>query len=141
MKNKYAQFYTLLSKSGQEKEDLILSFTSGRKSSLRELTDKEYNALCASLRKAVMGEQPYIPLDNPKGDTLRKAIISCFHTMNRPRPAIAAKEWAEKMGVGSGESNTKKPFNHYTNQELMILLTKARKAVEDYQTAIRKRLK
>lgn len=140
--SKYAEFYALAQQSGQSKQYLISSFTNGRTDSLRALSHKEYNALCASLRKALKGNtNDYVPQDNPKGDNLRKAIIHLFHIMQYEDAALEAKTWAEKMGIGTGEKNIKKKFNHYTNQELMILLQKAQKAAADQKTAIRQGLK
>lgn len=50
----YAEFYALLNKlpgaTSGLKEDLVLQFTKGRTSSLREMKPAEYKAMCASLR-------------------------------------------------------------------------------------------
>lgn len=50
----YAEFYALLNKlpgaTSGLKEDLVLQFTKGRSSSLREMKPAEYKAMCASLR-------------------------------------------------------------------------------------------
>lgn len=48
----YARFYTLLKKlPGADKETLVYCSTSGRTTSLREMTAKEYDAMCASLEE------------------------------------------------------------------------------------------
>lgn len=137
--SKYSEFYILLKKTGQSKESIISDFTLGRTESLRELTDKEYNGLCASLRKITSGI-PDKRINNPQGDKLRKAIISIFHLMKYESPVPAAKSWTEKMGVGKGSNNIKRKFNEYTNQELKVLLLKAEKALADQKAAIRKRI-
>lgn len=59
MTKNYAEFYALLNKlpgacSGL-KEDLVLQFTNGRTSSLREMSEKEYIAMCASMRNSGNG--------------------------------------------------------------------------------------
>lgn len=55
MKN-YAKFYLLLDKMPSEdqedlKETLVSSFTDGRTTHLHEMTQKEYDAMCASLEE------------------------------------------------------------------------------------------
>ena len=48
----YARFYTLLKKlPGADKEVLVSSFTDGRTTSLREMSVKEYEAMCISLEE------------------------------------------------------------------------------------------
>lgn len=48
----YARFYMLLKKlPGADKETLVSSFTDGRTTSLREMSVKEYEAMCISLEE------------------------------------------------------------------------------------------
>ena len=52
----YHRFYALLNRLGggdreDMKETLVSSFTDGRTTSLKEMTQKEYNAMCASLEE------------------------------------------------------------------------------------------
>ena len=48
----YARFYGLLKKlPGADKETLVSGFTDGRTASLREMTTKEYDAMCKSLEE------------------------------------------------------------------------------------------
>ena len=50
----YARFYTLLKKlPGADKETLVYCSTSGRTTSLREMTSKEYGDMCASLEEHI----------------------------------------------------------------------------------------
>lgn len=55
----YAEFYALLNKlpgaTDGLKEELVLQFTGGRTDSLRAMADKEYNAMCASMRQSQNG--------------------------------------------------------------------------------------
>lgn len=60
MKTKnYAEFYALLNKlpgaTNGLKEDLVIQFTKGRTSSLREMSDNEYRAMCISMRESSQG--------------------------------------------------------------------------------------
>lgn len=127
-------FFALLKKTGQSKEEVVLGFTQGRTSSLRDLSSKDYGMLISNMRNATAGSVD-------KRDGLRKAIISCFHKMHYENPAEAAKSWAEKMGVGRGVENIKKQFNAYSAGELMKLLKKAEVAVRDYEVALRNKMK
>lgn len=48
----YHRFYALLKQlPGADKETLVSSFTDGRTTSLREMTAKEYDAMCVSLEE------------------------------------------------------------------------------------------
>ena len=48
----YARFYALLKRlPGADKETLVSGFTDGRTASLREMTTKEYDAMCKSLEE------------------------------------------------------------------------------------------
>lgn len=130
----YKMFFALLKKTGQSKEDIILGFTEGRTSSLRDLSDRDYLRLISTMRNATSGRYD-------QRDAIRKAIISCFHQMHYEDAAAAAKNWAEKMGVGRGDEHIKRAFNEYSVGELMKLLKKAEVAVRDFQNALRERLK
>lgn len=49
----FARFYALLAKCpSADKESLVLQFTDGRTSSLREMTEEEYGEMCAALEEA-----------------------------------------------------------------------------------------
>ena len=50
----YARFYTLLKKlPGADKETLVYCSTIGRTTSLREMTSKEYDEMCASMEEQI----------------------------------------------------------------------------------------
>ena len=53
MKRDYKVFYALLRKLPHvDKEELVMQFTDGRTTSLREMTDLEYNQMVAALEEA-----------------------------------------------------------------------------------------
>ena len=53
-RNNYAAFYTLLkSMPGASKEDLVLQWTNGRTSSLKEMSEREYTLMIRQLRRQV----------------------------------------------------------------------------------------
>lgn len=131
----YKEFFAILKKTGQNKEDVISAYTKDRTTSLRSMRKDEFDFMIKSLRGLVHDNK------RDKRDAIRKAIIAQFYNMDYDQPAAAAKKWAEKMGVGRGDKNVKKGFNEYSEQELMKLLHKAKLAVRDYNDALRKRLK
>lgn len=59
MTKNYSEFYALLGKlpgaTSGLKEDLVLQFTGGRTTSLREMQEREYKAMCASMRGRAAG--------------------------------------------------------------------------------------
>lgn len=57
MSRNYARFYVLLNRLPTEdreelKASLVGQYTGGRTESLREMTDKEYDAMCEAMQKA-----------------------------------------------------------------------------------------
>lgn len=53
-RNNYAAFYALLkSMPGASKEDLVLQWTNGRTSSLKEMSEREYTLMIRQLRQQV----------------------------------------------------------------------------------------
>ena len=53
-RNSYASFFALLKRMpGATKEDLVDQWTGGRTSSLKEMTDREYNQMISALRSQV----------------------------------------------------------------------------------------
>lgn len=137
--NPYAAFYAAYNASVAagnplSKEELVLDFTQGSTSSLKELSSAELDGLVARLNQLNRsGQAPYKP-HSDKADSMRKSIIALFYKMNKT-PA-QAKAWAEKQGV----RGVKKKFNHYTNGELFTLIRIAEKICSEWQSGIRKRL-
>ncbi len=137
MKNNFAPFFAAYNasvKAGNPltKEEQVLHFTNGRTESLHELSSAELHSLTNRLNGLTNADD--------KADKLRKALISIFHKMQYTNAAKAAKEWAEKMGVGAGDKNVKKPFNAYTTQELKKLIYKAEIALADYRKVLRQEM-
>lgn len=51
MAKNYKRFYALLKQNPDaDKDDLVMSFTGERTSSLREMTDEEFNSMCEALQ-------------------------------------------------------------------------------------------
>ena len=103
----YHRFYASLNRlpggnTEDMKESLVWSFTDGRTTSLKEMTQKEYNAMCASLEERTGWK-----------DELRKKRSVCLRLMQKAgidttdwqrindfcrNPKIAGKEFAQ-LGV------------------------------------------
>lgn len=99
----YAQLNRLAGGNTEDmKETLVSSFTDGRTTSLKEMTQKEYNAMCASLEERTGWKEQ-----------LRKARSLCLKLMQKAgidttdwqrindfcrNPKIAGKEFAQ-LGV------------------------------------------
>ena len=84
--NNYLRFYASFNRlPGGDREDLketlVSSFTDGRTTSLREMTRKEYDAMCASLEKRTGWK-----------DQLRKKRSMCLKLMQRL--GIDTTNWA-----------------------------------------------
>lgn len=57
-KNDFARFYALMKKNPQaEKEELVLQYTDGRTTSLREMTKDEFTEMCDMLQYGSVEEQ------------------------------------------------------------------------------------
>lgn len=56
----FARFYALLAKCpSADKESLVMQFTDGRTASLREMTEEEYEEMCAALEEAAGPDREY----------------------------------------------------------------------------------
>jgi hypothetical protein len=137
--NRYDSFYgaynnSLKNGNTMTKEEVVQDFTEQRTKSLQDLSDDELKVLVAHLNK--LAGAVYIPtsIEEMDKDKMRKAIIAQFHLMLRtPSHAIA---WAEKYGV----FGNKKRFNEYDKKELRQLIKNAEQVVEDWRTALRKKV-
>lgn len=139
MKNKYARVFAIISqinKAGGAVTDKILvsDFTDGRATSLKDLTEGEFQEFERNLVKMAPNKldasvYKYDPLDSA-----RKAVIAQFKSIGRT--AEDAIAWAEKYGV----KNQKKKFNEYTGQELFVLIKNAEKVKQDFIRSVNKKL-
>lgn len=141
MANHYAAFFAAYNQSVKagsplSKEEVVSDFTQGRTTSLKDLSGQELDALVVRLNQSIRFVKKAQPkaIENPKGDSMRKAIISIFYKMNKT--ANDAKEWAEKQGV----RGTKRRFNDYSNSELFTLIGVAEKILAEWQLTIRNKI-
>lgn len=110
----YARFYTLLKKlPGADKETLVSSFTNGRTMSLREMTSKEYAAMCASLEEQTGWKAQ-----------VRKKRSLCLKLMQQA--GIDTTDWQRINDFCRHPRIAGKEFARLTLEELDSLQTKLR---------------
>lgn len=114
----YHRFYaSLIRLSGGNTEDiketLVSSFTDGRTTSLKEMTQKEYNAMCASLEERTgMKEQ------------LKKKRSLCLKLMQKA--GIDTTDWQRVNAFCEDPRIAGKVFARLTSEELEKLSVKLR---------------
>ncbi|MFC2439337.1 MAG: hypothetical protein ACFNVH_00740 [Segatella maculosa] len=113
----YARFYGLLKKlPGADKETLVSSFTNGRTMSLREMTSKEYAAMCASLEE-LTGWKVQV----------KKARSVCLKLMQQA--GIDTTDWQRINEFCRHPKIAGKVFARLTLEELDSLQTKLRSII------------
>lgn len=132
------RLHALLTKTGLHvrKSELVLSFTSGRSSSSKDLSGNEarelINYLDSELQKQMRGIKE-------KADKMRKKIISFAYQMNwtvpNQRGGFSAdiqriNNWCLKSGY------IKKPFNDFEYHELPKLVTQFENVYKSYLKSI-----
>lgn len=117
----YAEFYLLLNKLPGActglKEDLVMQFTKGRTSSLREMNDKEYKAMCASLRETNLGIDERTFVDEIK--RRRSAAL-----LRMQQLGIDTTKWANVDNFCMNPRIAGKRFAKLTMDELAVLIPK-----------------
>lgn len=114
----YHRFYSSLNRlpggnTEDMKETLVLSFTDGRTTSLKEMTQKEYNAMCASLEERTGWKEQ-----------LRKKRSLCLKLMQKA--GIDTTDWHRVNDFCQDRRIAGKPFARLTIRELKMLATKLR---------------
>lgn len=114
----YHRFYASLNRlpggnTEDMKETLVSSFTDGRTTSLKEMTQKEYNAMCASLEERTgMKEQ------------LKKKRSLCLKLMQKA--GIDTTDWQRINAFCEDPRIAGKVFARLTSEELEKLSVKLR---------------
>lgn len=115
----YRRFYAVFNKleAGGDreatKETLVESFTDGRTSSLREMTEAEYNALCASLEER-----------SGWRDELKKHRSSCLRLMQKA--GVDTTDWQRVNALCRDPRIAGKDFARLGIAELEALVMKLR---------------
>lgn len=127
----YSRYFALEKKLKQnghiaERQELIHTFTDGRKEGLKSLTETEYREFCRWI------ELKFNPNTNSKEcDNMRKKIIMLFRKMEYTLPGgksdmKAIYSWVIKYGY------QKKPLNQYAYNELPKLVSQAEAVYKSY---------
>ena len=108
----YAAFYALLkSMPGASKEDLVLQWTNGRTSSLKEMSEREYSLMIRQLRQQVEN------LEEKK--KARSAVLKQFQLYG-----IDTTDWDAVDRFCCNARIAGKPFRYLTIPELKALRVK-----------------
>ena len=108
----YAAFYALLkSMPGASKEDLVLQWTNGRTSSLKEMSEREYSLMIRQLRQQVEN------LEEKK--KARSAVLKQFQLYG-----IDTTDWDAVDRFCCNVRIAGKPFRYLTIPELKTLRVK-----------------
>lgn len=111
-RNNYAAFYALLkSMPGASKEDLVLQWTNGRTSSLKEMSEREYTLMIRQLRQQVEN------LEEKK--KARSAVLKQFQLYG-----IDTTDWDAVDRFCCTPRIAGKPFRYLTIPELKSLRVK-----------------
>lgn len=113
-KRNYPQFFALIKQFEIDKEEIALASSLGRTSSLKALTDEEWEGMM-ELLTGMQQEKNWTP---PPGDVQRKKMISIARQMNWNASEIMKRldEWAMKQKF-------KKPLMKHTVPELNVLVS------------------
>lgn len=113
------------------KQSLVEQITNGRATSTKDMTEDEAKELIATLLGQIARKTGAHPANEvlPDGDKYRKRLIAMAYNMSpKPEnPQQFVKDWCEKYGV----FGKKKPFNDYTISELIGLIEKFKKVVNN----------
>lgn len=123
-KRNYSRFYALAKEKGidleQHKEVLVAQFTDGRTSSLREMTNAEYEDMCDCLQSGKQrGES-----NEAHKERLRKARSAVLNRMQRLGVDTSDKTFAAVNKFCMNPRISGKPFGLLTIDELEALIPK-----------------
>lgn len=118
----YARFYALLKRlpvhSDEMKEELVLQYTGQRTSSLRDMTEAEYNTMCNAL------ESSFKDSWSVKREQLKKSRSAVLHLMQRL--GIDTSDWVRINAFCRDSRIAGKEFAALDCEELDKLLPKLR---------------
>ena len=129
--NNYQRFFAMFKKLQQagmkmERDEFLHEQTG--KSSLKQLSDFEYNEVCRVMQVKL---KHLPPTEYEKVcDRKRKKLISDFRAMNYAEPVEALKKWVVKQKF-------KKELKKHTSAELSVLIAITEKMLKQYETEIR----
>lgn len=125
MKRNYSRFYALLGRMPTTdkdglKVDLVRQYTDNRTDSLREMTDKEYDAMCDGMQRQSNG---YKAREIAR-EELRRKRSAALHLLQKN--GIDTTDWHRVNEYCGNPRITGKPFGKLTIDELDLLCIKLR---------------
>lgn len=125
MKRNYARFYTLISRmptpdKEELKIELVQQYTNGRTTSLKELTDKEYDAMCDGMQGQIWG---YKAREIAREELRRKRSVA-LHLLQKN--GIDTTDWNCVNAYCKNPRISGKEFGKLTVEELELLCIKLR---------------
>lgn len=124
LKGKYSQFFWMKKKlealgDSRDRDEIIMDFTGGLKSSLKELTEFEYHELLRVMSRSISTSAKR----HDKEDTKRKRVIALLcnsgFTINNKADMLKINQWCVSHG------HLHKPLDHYKGQDLSKLIVQA----------------
>jgi hypothetical protein len=140
----YAQFFAIKSKlekmgDSRTHNEIVSDFTSGRKSSMKDLTDGEYKSLVGQLNQflqSIEGERPVINRDTEQRQ--RRKIIALFakmgYTKGSKADMVRIEFWVKHYGLQKQDG--KVSINHYHGADLTKLVSQVEAVYETYLTGL-----
>lgn len=124
-KRNYSRFYVLLSRMPttdreELKVGLVSQFTGGRTDSLREMTDREYNAMCDQLQNQVANRRER----DIYREELRRRRSTVLHLLQKL--GIDTTDWSRVNAYCLNPRISGKEFRQLTPEELEQLAIKLR---------------
>lgn len=121
----YARFYVLLNRMPSTdreelKSGLIRQFSDGRTDSLKELTDKEYTAMCDEMQRLIGGDKAR----EIYREELRRKRSTVLHLMQKM--GIDTSDWDRVNNYCLHPRIAGKEFRKLTTDELDVLAIKLR---------------
>lgn len=125
MKRTYARFYTLLDRMASPdkdelKADLVKQYTNGRTISLKEMTDKEYDAMCNGMQEQANGDKER---ENIR-ELLRRKRSAALRLLQKN--GIDTTDWNRINAYCKNPRISGKEFGKLTIDELDLLCIKLR---------------
>lgn len=125
MKRNYARFYTLLNRmpspdKDELKADLVRQYTDGRTSSLKEMTDKEYDVMC----DGIQGQANGYKAREIAREELRHKRSAALHLLQKN--GIDTTDWNRVNNYCKNPRIAGKEFGKLTIEELELLCIKLR---------------
>jgi len=114
--------------------ELILTYTQGRKNSLKELSDLEYKLFCQWLSQLVSGKEAEHARQNSPANKMRRKVIALFAKMEYVNDDRADMQRIDQWCIKYGQFH--KRLNDHTAQELIKLTAQVEQVYKSYLVSL-----